>query len=85
VKDATSLANSSLDFETFITKYVTTPEGAAYLKELAPGVDFATLSEEDQARLALGVFYLILRDAGRHYAENGNYDTALERDQGAHR
>ena len=77
VKDSTSLANSSLDFGAFITKYVITPEGAAYLKELAPGVDFASLNEEDQARLALGVFYLILRDAGRHYAENGNYDSAL--------
>ena len=78
VQDATSLANSSLNFEAFITKYVTTEEGAAYLKELAPGVDFATLNDEDRARLALGVFYLILRDAGRDYAENGNYEAALE-------
>lgn len=77
IADASSLANSSLDFATFITEYVETPEGAAYLKELAPGVDFASLGGEEQSRLALGVFYLILRDAGRNYAQTGNYDSAL--------
>lgn len=77
IEDAVSLADSGLDFAAFITNYVTTSEGAAYLKELAPGVDFATLDSEEQARLALGVFYLILRDAGRDYAETGNYDSAL--------
>ncbi|QJE97910.1 filamentous haemagglutinin family protein [Luteolibacter luteus] len=78
ITDATSLANSSLDFSSFIAEYVNSPQGEAYLKELAPGVDFASLADEEQARLALGVFYLILRDAGRNYAMNGNYDTALE-------
>lgn len=78
ITDATSLANSSLDFAAFIADYVTTPKGADYLKELAPDVDFAELGDEEQARLALGVFYLILRDAGRNYAQTGNYDTALE-------
>ncbi|MCW1887292.1 filamentous hemagglutinin family protein [Luteolibacter flavescens] len=77
VSDATSLVDSSLDFAAFIAQYVDTAEGAAYLKELAPGVNFASLDAENQARLALGVFYLILRDAGRNYAEDGNYDTAL--------
>ncbi len=75
--DSTTLADSSLDFAAFITQYVTTPEGTEYLKELAPGVNFAALGDEEQARLALGVFYLILRDAGRNYASTGNYDTAL--------
>ncbi|WP_035600950.1 filamentous haemagglutinin family protein [Haloferula sp. BvORR071] len=78
ISDATSLADSSLNFAAFITRYVDTPEGEAYLKELAPGVNFASLDDEEQARLALGVFYLILRDAGRNYATTGNYDTATE-------
>lgn len=77
VEDAVTLADSGLDFAAFITQYVTTPDGANYLKELAPGVNFATLGDEEQARLALGIFYLILRDAGRDYAETGNYDSAL--------
>lgn len=77
IGDASSLANSSLDFAAFIEHYVTTSDGAGYLKELAPGVDFASLDDEEQARLALGVFYLILRDAGRDYAKTGNYDSAL--------
>ncbi|WP_367870916.1 filamentous haemagglutinin family protein [Luteolibacter sp. Populi] len=77
IQDATSLAESSLDFDAFITQYIGTPEGTAYLKELAPDIVFANLSSEEQARLALGVFYLILRDAGRNYATTGNYDSAL--------
>jgi filamentous hemagglutinin len=76
VKDATSLASSTLDFNAFIDVYVETERGAKYLEEIAPGVDFNLQSDEEQARLALEVFYLILRDAGRTFPETGNYDTA---------
>ncbi len=73
VSGSTSLANSSLDFESFIETYVLTEKGAKYLKEIAPGVDFAKQGKEKQARLALEVFYLILRDSGRDFAKLGNY------------
>ncbi|MBC7928623.1 MAG: hypothetical protein H7039_23515, partial [Bryobacteraceae bacterium] len=50
--------------------------GVKYLKEIAPGVDFAKQSDEEQARLALEVFYLILRDGGRDFAKVGIYKSA---------
>ena len=73
---STGLAHSGLNLSGFISGYVLTEKGAAYLKEIAPGVVFVDLSEEEQARLAIEVFNRILRDAGRHYAEVGNYDSA---------
>lgn len=79
---ASSLANSNLLFSAFIHDFVATADGAAYLTEIAPGVDFAAQSEEEQARLALEVFYLVLRDTGRDYnnpdsAGFRNYDAGL--------
>ncbi len=79
IADSISLAGSSLDLPSFIARYVTTSEGEDYLDELIPGLDlaaFAALSAEEQARLALGVFQLILRDTGRDYPLVGNYDRA---------
>jgi hypothetical protein len=73
-----SLAGSNLDFVKFIRRYVATPKGAKYLKEIAPGVDFASQNSEEQARLAIEVFYLILRDAGRQFAKKGDYDSAFD-------
>ena len=64
---ASSLASSSLAFDTFITDFVTTPAGQEYLAQIAPGVDFATLPAEEQAMLALEVFFLTLRDTGRDF------------------
>jgi hypothetical protein len=62
-----SLADSQLDFDSFINDFVKTDEGGAYLKKLAPGVNFDEQSEDEQARLALEVFFLTLRDAGRDF------------------
>ncbi len=73
-----SLAGSNLDFVKFIRRYVATPKGAKYLKEIAPGVDFASQNSEEQSRLAIEVFYLILRDAGRQFAKKGDYDSAFD-------
>ncbi len=78
---AISLANSDIDFDGFITQFVTGGEGEAYLAEL--GIDdFDNLSDERQAQVALEVFYRILRDAGRNFNDPsspgfGNYDTGL--------
>ncbi|MBX3739746.1 MAG: filamentous hemagglutinin family protein [Akkermansiaceae bacterium] len=71
-----SLSTSSLALGRFIDRFVSTPEGAEYLKEIDPDLDFSALSPEQQAVKAIEVFSLILRDAGRNYAETGNYDTA---------
>jgi filamentous hemagglutinin family protein len=78
-----SLAASDLDFPAFITKYVLTPEGEKYLDEIAPGVDFTAQDDEEQSRLALEVFYRILRDTGRNFNNPespgfGKYDTGTE-------
>ncbi len=69
---ALGLADSSLHLTEFIDAYVNTQTGAKYLKEIAPGTVFADLSKEEQARLAIEVFYLILRDAGQAYTKTGN-------------
>ncbi|MDB6076529.1 MAG: hypothetical protein JWO82_276, partial [Akkermansiaceae bacterium] len=71
------LSTSDLKIAAFITAYVLTPDGEKYLKEIAPGVVFSDQTAEEQSRLALEVFYRILRDAGRGHAEAGNYDSAL--------
>ncbi len=75
---ATSLDRSRLDIDAFVVKYVRTPEGRTRLAAL--GVrDFNALGEEEQARIALEVFYLVLRDAGRDFNDPdsdgfGHYD-----------
>lgn len=75
---ATSLAESRLDIDGFVRDYVKSPDGRGYLKELGVA-DFDTLNDEDQARIALQVFYLVLRDAGRDFNDEkspdfGTYD-----------
>jgi hypothetical protein len=83
IGSAGSLSTSSLAFQAFVAKYVDTEQGWAYLAEIAPGVDFDSQTEEEQARLALEVFYLILRDTGRNFNDSnspgfGNYDTGFD-------
>ena len=68
---STGLGNSSLDFESFIAQYVKGGQGAFYLEELSDQLDgrnFDSLPTEEQNRIALEVFYLVLRDAGRSNA-----------------
>ncbi len=83
---ATSLSDSRLDFASFISKYVLGAKGAGYLKEVSANPNapvtqagFALLPEEEQKRLALEIFFLVLRDAGRDHNKPdstgfGNYD-----------
>jgi filamentous hemagglutinin len=90
---ATGLSGSQLDFASFIGKFLDPAAGeisARYLPDLGTllGLDtndtgqiwttFKQLSPERQDQLALDVFYLVLRDAGRdHNNQNsagfGNY------------
>ncbi len=67
-----TLGGSTLNFTAFIEKYVLTDSGAKYLEEIAPGIDFEKQSPEEQARLALEVFYQILRDTGRDFNKPGS-------------
>ena len=72
---ANGLSGSGLDFTGFLNKYLHTPAGTAYLtelaatnpalKELSGATALDQLSEEQRAVIALQVFYLVLRDAGR--------------------
>jgi filamentous hemagglutinin len=89
---AGSLRGSSLDFANFVDKYLNpdTEISARYLPELGKllGLRSATnnqvwdafqeLSIESQDRLALDIFYFVLRDAGRDHnnpnAELRNYE-----------
>jgi hypothetical protein len=77
----TGLANSTLQLDAFIKQYVDGPTGQAYLQELSAelgGRAFADLGSEEQARVALQVFYLVLRDAGRNAQLTGNYDAGYQ-------
>lgn len=67
IGSALSLSDSRLAFDTFVKDFVKTDDGRAYLRKLAPGVVFDEQTEDEQARLALEIFYLTLRDAGRAF------------------
>lgn len=74
---STGLGASSLDFDRFIAEYVEGGRGPEYLAELAPemgGLTFDQLVGEERNRIALEVFYRVLRDAGR--AESGSIEGA---------
>lgn len=71
---ASGLSSGSLNFTAFINQFVLGPDGAAYLAEVSPNpaspltaASFALLSDEEKKQLALEIFYLVLRDAGRGY------------------
>ncbi|MEI7953522.1 MAG: filamentous hemagglutinin family protein [Verrucomicrobiota bacterium] len=63
-----SLAASQLDFSAFITQFIKSADGTAHLLELGLTQDqFDKRDHEQQDQLALEVFYLVLRDAGRDH------------------
>jgi len=79
---AVSLGDSALNWPAFIDQYVLTEKGTKYLEQIAPGIDFEALSEADQTRLALEIFYLVLRDTGRDFNDPDspgfrNYETGM--------
>ncbi len=69
---ATGLASSQLDVQRFIDEVLTADVLDGYLGELNVGgvtsANFAQLPAEQQAVLAVRMFYLVLRDAGRESA-----------------
>ena len=66
IGNATSLMDSDLKITRFISQFVNTAEGSPYLKELGVS-NFSALDSEQQAKIALDVFYLVLRDTGRDF------------------
>jgi filamentous hemagglutinin len=71
---ATSLLGSAIKFAAFINDFVLTPAGTAYLAKIDPKIVFSEQSPDEQARLALEIFYLILRDAGRDHNDPDSTD-----------
>ncbi len=78
------LANSTLDFDTFIDQILSGPDGARYFTEYATtatgiGSTVTSVAElellplEQRNAIALELFYLALRDAGRDSATAGGY------------
>ncbi len=72
---ATSLTDSGLKWGAFIKDFVNTPDGLKLVAEVDPDLDFGALTPEQQTDVALQVFYLILRNAGRdHTARKSDAD-----------
>jgi len=72
VYGSTGLDASQMDFSSFIAAFVTGPAGSRYREELGdiPGltdVPFDQLDSSQQDELALDIFFLVLRDAGRDH------------------
>jgi len=81
VGPAASLSGA-LRFDAFIARFVKGEKGAAWLSEVSAKnknlpakltpASFDALDSETKARVALEVFYLVLRDSGRAKGENGD-------------
>jgi filamentous hemagglutinin family protein len=78
------LADSALGFTAFINHFIKGAEGSRYLTDYskASGSTVDTLAEfdalplEEQKRLALEIFYIVLRNAGRDHIATGDGYTA---------
>ncbi|WP_395749991.1 filamentous haemagglutinin family protein [Prosthecobacter sp.] len=73
-KAAVGINGTSADFASFIATFGSGPLGARYLAELAESLGVSSidlnnpaLTAEQRDRLALALFYIVLRDAGRDY------------------
>lgn len=69
IGSAAGLDESSLDFEGFIEAFLLGENREKYLAEVAPKLteeDFLALPAPQRDRLAIEMFYLVLRDAGRN-------------------
>ena len=77
VGGAGALSGGAIDFSNFISQFVKGPDGARYFSELtASGLTatqsgFDSLPKEQQDRVALQIFFLALRDAGRDHNVSG--------------
>jgi len=87
------LTSGDLGFEAFVDQFVTGPDSATYLSELSSiatglpsfstAAEFKNLPKDEQDIIALDVFFLVLRDAGRDHniigsPGYGNYSAGYE-------
>ncbi len=70
------LAQGSLDFDSFLSS-LESGIGKKYLAELHADVDFSGELTSETAQVALQVFYLMLRDAGRDYSKDPSTGYAM--------
>ncbi len=76
------LGSGPFDVANFASEFIETQDGARYLAEVAAsnpqlatvldGGSFESLDSEQQAKVALAVFFLVLRDAGRNSTMAGS-------------
>ena len=82
IGQAAGLDESPLDFKNFIADIVHGPDGISYLSELSAMAgsnipvpttvaEFDNLPADQQDNIALDIFYLALRDAGRAHSKTG--------------
>lgn len=85
IGSSAGIGNSALDFASFIDEFVNGEGGTRYLSELNTPMtldEFESLSSDQQNRLALELFFIVLRDAGRDHnvegsAGYGSYDAGF--------
>ncbi len=66
--DAVSVSASALNFTAFRKDFIETTEGQVLLDELGYTLtSFSSLEEEQQKHVAVQLFFLVLRDAGRNH------------------
>ena len=78
---ARGLSNNAMDIAAFLGAYLKDGIGAAgspYLTKLGWSGNFAGLSAEPQAIVAMETFYRVLRNAGRAAATQGNYQAGYD-------
>jgi len=76
---ALGLDGSTLDFSSLLKDSTTSSAeiDSEYLKKLGSNIDLDELSDEQQAIVALELFFQQLRDTGRNYATTGSYASGL--------
>jgi len=88
IESTGTLAESDLNFSAFAQEILTPANLERYLPELKASqnlgrIPFDQMTNEEQAAVALDVFYLVLRDAGRDYNDEtkdgfGNYESGFK-------
>lgn len=74
---ATSLASSMLATQAYVQDVASTEEGMKLIEKLLPSTDISTLGADELATLAIELFFITLRDAGRDFnnPESPDYRT----------
>ena len=79
IGSSTNLDGSGLQIDAFLAKYIESSSGERYLSELSDNAgltvdELKRMSREQRAKIALELFYLVLRDAGRDHNDSSSSD-----------